>query len=305
MGERELKGAGRLSIVASPIGHLGDVTLRALRTLRDADAVVAEDSRRSRRLLQAHGIARPVLSLPAFDEARRLEPLLERLRRGEHLALLSDAGMPTVSDPGQRLVAAARAEGVTVEVLPGPSAVLAAVATSGLPAHPFRFLGFLPRKGGRRQRALRSIAADPGATVFFEAPGRLAATLRELGELLPASRRLAVCRELTKRFEQVEVGPATALVERFGGEVLGEVTVVVEASGDPFARGVEAATVDAAQDASRQQREAEVLRLAAERLAAGEGARAVARWLAQQLGCSRRGAYQRLMAQVEERNTDR
>ncbi len=288
-------GKGRLWVVASPIGNLRDVTLRALDVLREADLVVAEDTRRARILLGRHGIEAAVTSLPAFDEVRRIGPLLGRLRTGASVALLTDAGMPSVSDPGGRLVAAARSEGVAVEVLPGPSAVTAAVAASGLPALPFRFLGFLPRKGARRRRALASVAADPGASVFFEAPGRLVATLEDLAEVLSAERRLAVCRELTKRFEEVAVGSAEALRARFDGGVRGEVTVVVEATADPFGAGAGAAGPRQGEGASEAARKQAAMRAALDRLRTGERTRDVARALARELSCSRREAYQRLL----------
>ncbi len=286
---------GRLWVVASPIGNLQDVTLRALEALRAADLVVAEDTRRARVLLERHGVAVPLSSLPAFDERRRIPSLVARLRDGARVALLSDAGMPGLSDPGGRLVAAARAEGVTVEVLPGPSAVTTAVVASGLPILPFRFLGFLPRKGARRRRLLRAMAEDPGASVFFEAPGRLGATLVELAGVLPEERRLAVCRELTKRFEEVVVGTASELSARFAEGTRGEVTVVLEAVGDPFARTSDRDAANASGVREGVEAHEEAVRDAMERVASGTPLREASRSLAHRLACSRREAYQRLL----------
>ncbi len=206
--------AGCIAVVATPIGNLQDITLRALQTLRDCDAVVAEDSRRTRALLSAHGIRTRVLSLPAFAETRRIPDLLSRLDAGETLALCSDAGSPAVSDPGAQLVRAAREAGHRVVTVPGPSAVIAALAASGLDASAFTFLGFLPRGPAKLLRALQA-ALDAGHTlVFFESPLRLVKTLRLAAPIL-GERHVIVARELTKVHEHFHHGTAQQLLEEF------------------------------------------------------------------------------------------
>jgi len=225
---------GQLSVVGTPIGNLGDITQRALETLRTVSHVFAEDTRRTRALLTHFGIdGKKVLSLHAHSSERALEVALEVLESGHSAALVSDAGMPTVSDPGAELVRRARQAGIRVEVVPGPSAVTAAVALSGLVAGPFSFLGFLPRKGGQRREALRSIASSRMPTVVFESAQRLTDTLQDLAEACGTERRVAVCRELTKQFEEALVLPLSELLalER---QWRGEITLVVaEADGAP------------------------------------------------------------------------
>jgi len=225
---------GQLSVVGTPIGNLGDITQRALETLRTVSHVFAEDTRRTRALLTHFGIdGKKVLSLHAHSSERALEVALEVLESGHSAALVSDAGMPTVSDPGAELVRRARQAGIRVEVVPGPSAVTAAVALSGLVAGPFSFLGFLPRKGGQRREALRSIASSRMPTVVFESAQRLTDTLQDLAEACGTERRVAVCRELTKQFEEALVLPLLELLalER---QWRGEITLVVaEADGAP------------------------------------------------------------------------
>lgn len=225
---------GQLSVVGTPIGNLGDITQRALETLRTVSHVFAEDTRRTRALLTHFGIdGKKVLSLHAHSSERALEVALEVLESGHSAALVSDAGMPTVSDPGAELVRRARQAGIRVEVVPGPSAVTTAVALSGLVAGPFSFLGFLPRKGGQRREALRSIASSRMPTVVFESAQRLTDTLQDLAEACGTERRVAVCRELTKQFEEALVLPLLELLalER---QWRGEITLVVaEADGAP------------------------------------------------------------------------
>jgi 16S rRNA (cytidine1402-2'-O)-methyltransferase len=216
-----------LAVCATPIGNLEDVTLRVLAELRDADVVLCEDTRHTRVLLERHGLrdAR-LVSYHEHNEAARTAELLPRLEAGERMALVSDAGMPGVSDPGSRIVRAALDAGVPVTVLPGPSAVETALVASGLGGGPFRFLGFLPRGGA----ALASLWPEvPDVTVAFESPQRLPATLRSLAAAEPA-RPAAVCRELTKRFEEVVRGTASELAERFAEPPKGEITLVLGAS---------------------------------------------------------------------------
>lgn len=220
---------GTLHVVATPIGNLADITLRALETLQKADLVLAEDTRRTRILLDRHEIrARPV-SLHRHNEASRLEQALETLRSGGSVALVSDAGTPLVSDPGERLVAAAIAEGHRVESVPGASAVLAALASSGLVAVPFTFLGFAPRKPGALRRWIEPYLGRPETLVLFESPRRLGDTLRGLADVL-GERRACVARELTKLHEELVRDSLSELAERYAGdaEVRGEITIVVE-----------------------------------------------------------------------------
>jgi 16S rRNA (cytidine1402-2'-O)-methyltransferase len=237
---------GRLVVCPTPIGNLEDVTLRVLAALREADVVACEDTRRTRTLLDRYGVSAPLVSYREHNEERRAAELVERMRAGEVVALVSDAGMPLISDPGYVLVRACVAAGLAVEVLPGPSAALAALVASALPADRWRFAGFLPRRRGE----LRSVLAEPGGTlVAFESPRRLPATLAVLADLDPG-RPVAVCRELTKVHEEVVRGTATELAERYrDAPPRGEVVLVVGAAperggggggGEPSAEAVDA-----------------------------------------------------------------
>jgi len=219
-----------LSVCATPIGNLEDVTLRVLRELAEADLVLCEDTRHTRKLLERHGIKARLLSYHRHNEAQRTGQLLPRLQAGERIALVSDSGLPAISDPGARLVAAALEAGVPVTVLPGPSAVETALAASGLVADRYQFLGYLPRGEGALTALAEELSTWPWATVAFESPQRLGASLRVLARLIP-DRQAAVCRELTKRFEEVARGSLAELAERFGGEVKGEVTLVLGPGG--------------------------------------------------------------------------
>jgi 16S rRNA (cytidine1402-2'-O)-methyltransferase len=221
---------GTLYVVATPIGNLEDVTLRALRVLSEADEVLVEDTRRTRVLLERHGVTARTRSLHAHNEARRTEETLARLAEGGDVALVSDAGTPLVSDPGHRLVAAASAAGHRVVPVPGASAALAAVVASGLPEGPFTVLGFLPRKRGARDRLLASYRGRPETLVLFESPRRVADTLRAVARVL-GERPACVARELTKVHEQLVRGTPTELAERHAEGVRGEVTVVVAGAG--------------------------------------------------------------------------
>lgn len=282
--------AGRLSIVATPIGNLEDITLRALRTLREADLVLAEDTRRTRVLLQQHGMSKKLWSYHAHSGPRETEKVLEQLEAGLQVALVTDAGTPLVSDPGAELVREARDRGYTVEALPGPSAVLSALTVAGLAFDSFRFVGFLPRSGKRRREALAELAKDRAATVFFESPQRLAATLTDLTALLAADRQLAVCRELTKLHEEVVRGTASELARRFAEGARGEVTLVV--SGAP-----KTLEVDPEAEAGLDARITELL-------AAGESARDVVRALASETSLSKHDLYARVLAQRGEREDE-
>jgi 16S rRNA (cytidine1402-2'-O)-methyltransferase len=215
-----------LAICATPIGNLDDVTLRVLAELRAADLVLCEDTRRTRILLTRHGIDARLESHHRHNEAARTPRVLERLRVGERVALVSDAGLPGVNDPGARLIAAAVAAGVEMTVLPGASAVETALVASGLAADRYQFVGYLPRRGGELRALATKLGGWPGAVVAFESPRRLPASLRVLAEVLPG-RRAAVCRELTKRFEEVVRGSLEELAERFAEAPRGEITLVL------------------------------------------------------------------------------
>ncbi len=221
-----------LAVCATPIGNLEDVTLRVLRELAEADVVLCEDTRHTKGLLQRHGIQAKLLSYHRHNEATRTAELLPRLEAGERLALVSDAGLPGVNDPGARLIEAALAAGVPVTVLPGPSAVETALVASGLAGERFQFLGYLPRGQKALGTLWEELSAWPHPAVAFESPQRLPATLRSLAAVLP-ERRVAVCRELTKRFEEVVRGSARELAGRFAEAPKGEVTLVVGGATEP------------------------------------------------------------------------
>ncbi|MEO5609843.1 MAG: 16S rRNA (cytidine(1402)-2'-O)-methyltransferase [Ornithinibacter sp.] len=221
--------AGVLVLAATPIGDPRDAAPRLADELRGADVVAAEDTRRLRRLCQALDVRTSgrVLSFHEHNEGERTPDLVELLLAGQRVVVVTDAGMPSVSDPGYRLVAAAVQADVRVTCVPGPSAVLMALAVSGLPVDRFCFEGFLPRKGGERATALAGLAAEPRTMVFFEAPHRLARTLTTMAEVLGAERPAAVCRELTKTYEEVRRGPLAELAQWAQEGVRGEITVVV------------------------------------------------------------------------------
>jgi 16S rRNA (cytidine1402-2'-O)-methyltransferase len=226
-----------LAICATPIGNLDDVTLRVLEELRAADRVLCEDTRRTGILLDRHGIAARVESYHRHNEAAKTPRVLERLRGGERIALVSDAGLPGVNDPGARLIAAAVGAGLEVTVLPGASAVETALVASGLGADRYQFVGYLPRRAGELRAFAESLASWPGAVVAFESPRRLPGSLRLLAEISP-DRRAAVCRELTKRYEEVVRGSLEELAARFCEPPRGEVTLVlgpIELSGEVLA----------------------------------------------------------------------
>ncbi|WP_406051455.1 16S rRNA (cytidine(1402)-2'-O)-methyltransferase [Kribbella sp. NBC_00889] len=225
---------GRLVLAGTPIGDGLDASPRLGRVLGEADVVAAEDTRRLRRLTSELGIviAGRVVSYFEGNERERTPELLEALTSGQTVVVVTDAGMPSVSDPGYRLVAAAIDADVAVTAVPGPSAVLTALALSGLPVDRFTFEGFLPRKPGERARRLADLADEPRTMVFFEAPHRLTASLEAMAEAFGADRRTAVCRELTKTYEEVKRGPLDELVTWSKDGVRGEITVVVSGA-DP------------------------------------------------------------------------
>ena len=201
-----------LYLVATPIGNLEDITLRALRVLRECDVVAAEDTRHSGQLLKHFGISKALLSYFQFNEARRSEEILERLARGEKVALVTDAGSPGISDPGERVVKAAVAAGFRVEAVVGPCAVIGALTASGLPADEFHFVGFLPHKSGQRRNRLESMKTVPGTLILYESPYRVEKLLGELNEVFPG-RDVVLARELTKKFEEFLRGKPAELLQ--------------------------------------------------------------------------------------------
>ena len=236
-----------LAICATPIGNLEDVTLRVLVELREADLVLAEDTRHTRGLLDRYGIAARLVSYHEHNEAARVAEVLPRVLAGERVALVSDAGLPGISDPGGRLVRAALAAGASVTVLPGPSAVETALVASGLVSERYAFVGYLPRR--ESERAALWVELEPWSwpIVAFESPRRLGASLRSLAGRWP-EREVAVCRELTKQFEEIKRGTASELADRFSAPPRGEITLVVgpgAASADP---GLAADAVQAVAD---------------------------------------------------------
>ena len=271
-----------LTLVATPIGNLGDLSPRALAALKDADAVLCEDSRVTGGLLARQGIAATMIPLHEHNEAAQAPRLVERMRAGECFALVSDAGTPLVSDPGYRLVRAAIAAGVTISAVPGPNAAVMALSLSGLPPHPFLFLGFLPAKAGPRAAELARLrqverAGLSASLVFYEAPHRLAEALAAMAQALGADRPAAVARELTKRFEEVRRGTLGDLAAHYAtAEARGEICIVAGPAPEEAAAGAE--DLDAA------------LRAA---LAAGLSLRDAAASVAEATGLKRRDVYRR------------
>jgi len=277
---------GVLVLAGTPIGELRDAPPRLAAELEGADVVAAEDTRRLRRLVTGLGIRLrgEVVSYHEHNEATRTADLVQRLRGGARVVLVTDAGMPSVSDPGFRLVSEAAAAGVRVTAVPGPSAVLTALAVSGLPVDRFCFEGFPPRKAGERGRMLSALATEARTMVFFEAPHRLGATLSAMALAFGDTRAAAVCRELTKTYEEVRRGPLRELVAwAEAGEVLGEITVVV-AGADPATSAVSA---DRA------------LAMVRERVAGGARTKDACREVAARTGGSARALYD---AAVRDRN---
>jgi 16S rRNA (cytidine1402-2'-O)-methyltransferase len=275
--------SGLLYIVATPIGNLGDLTLRAIDTLRAVDRVAAEDTRRARGLLSHLGITgKPLDRLDANASEGDVARMVGLLSEGASVALVTDAGTPVVSDPGTALVAAAARAGVRVVPIPGASAVMAALAASGLADGPFRFIGFLPRSGDERREAIAKLAADADTVILFESPARIGATLCDLARAMP-SREAALGRELTKMHEEILRGPLAELALREKDrEWLGEITLVL----GPFSgAGVAAGPSDEELD-----------RRIDEELSRGRRAKDIAEALAVETGRPRRGIYQRVLA---------
>jgi 16S rRNA (cytidine1402-2'-O)-methyltransferase len=272
---------GTLYVVATPLGNLGDLTVRAAEVLRRVPVVAAEDTRRTRTLLTHIGANPSLISFHAHSRERRLDALLEILAEGRDVALVSDAGTPVVSDPGADLVAAAREAGIAVVPVPGPSAVATALSVSGLGGDRYLFLGFVPRKGAERQRLLQRAASEEWSVVFFEAPGRVAELLEDLAGLAGPARRATVARELTKLHEEVRSGSLADLALYYSRtEPRGEITVVLEGTGAPLAP---------------PDRTEEATALAAALLADGVTRKEAARRLSAELGLARNDAYRLVM----------
>jgi len=270
-----------LYVVATPLGNLADLSARAADLLRTVPVVAAEDTRRTRGLLTHLGVAPQLLSYHAHSEDRRLATLLEILRGGRDVALVSDAGTPVVSDPGTELVAAVRAAGITVVPIPGPSAVATALSAAGLRGDRYLFLGFLPRKGGERARLLARAAEEEWSVVLFEAPARLVDLLEDLAKMAGGGRRAVVARELTKLHEEIRSGTLDELGRYYSEHPpRGELTLVLEGAGTP------AEPPDRTEDAVAQ---------ATQLLADGLTRKEVVRRLSESLGLSRNDAYRLVM----------
>ena len=275
--------AGRLYMLSTPIGHLGDFSFRGLEVLRAAAVVAAEDTRRTRRLLAHYRVAPALVSLHAHSRPAVLERLLDRVEAGEDVAYVTDAGTPGVADPGAALAARAHERGLTVIPVPGPAAVLAALAATGFPADRFVFAGFLPRRGEARRALLARVAAEPWTSVCYEAPLRTVALLEDLAAACGADRPAAVARELTKVHEEIRCGTAGALAQYYREHPpRGEVTVVV--GGAPRASAA----------AGPAEAPAAAGELVAALRAAGAPPGAIAKELARRLGISRHDAYRLL-----------
>ena len=218
-------------MVATPIGNLEDITLRAIKTLRGVDLIAAEDTRRTRTLLSRYRIKAPTVSFFEGNEGWRTAELLNELRGGKRIALLCDAGTPTISDPGYRLVRGAREAGIPVVPIPGPTALIAALSASGLPTDSFSFFGFLPPKGAKRRRRLEEVAQSRGTVILYESPRRLIKTLEDLLEYC-GDRQVVIARELTKVHEEFVRGSIKELIEELKGRTIrGEITIVMEGLG--------------------------------------------------------------------------
>jgi 16S rRNA (cytidine1402-2'-O)-methyltransferase len=225
---QEAMQPGTLYVVATPIGHLEDITLRALRVLGSVDMIAAEDTRHTRKLLTHHGISRPLVSFHAHNEQRQGGRLLAWLQAGRSIALVTDAGTPGISDPGYALLQALIPHGIPIVPIPGPAAAITALCIAGLPTDRFVFEGFLPAKGGRRRQRLEALRDEPRTIVLYESPYRLVRLLQDIVACLGPERRVVITRELTKHFEEVQRGTASVLLDMFQARtVRGECTVLI------------------------------------------------------------------------------
>lgn len=268
---------GRLVVCGTPIGNLADMSDRLRSALREADVIYAEDTRRTAKLLEEVGAATPMRSMFEGNEAKRAEELIGSLEEGKTVVLVTDAGMPAISDPGARAVARAHAEGYSVSVVPGPSSVTSALAVSGFGGDRFVFEGFLPRQGGDRSARLETIATEVRPVVIFASPRRLGADLKDLASALGGRRLIAITRELTKIHEEVWVGTLGEAVQRWTGDVRGEITLVVEGGEPP------------------QMSESDAVALARVLITEGASLSDAARRASEESGISRRSIYQVLL----------
>ncbi|MBK8170108.1 MAG: 16S rRNA (cytidine(1402)-2'-O)-methyltransferase [Sandaracinaceae bacterium] len=291
MSDTAAQPSGILYVVGTPIGNLEDITLRALRILREVDAILAEDTRHTKKLCERHTIGTRLRAYHAHSNDSLTEKIVGELKAGARLALVSDAGSPLISDPGASLVAACVAAGVRVESIPGASAVISAVTVAGLRSDSFRFVGFLPRSGSSRKEALEHIRRDTITTVFFESPQRLLATLRDLEALLGPARRIAVCRELTKAYEEVVRGIPAEVAAHFADGARGEIAIVVEGLDESEALYAAKPVID---DKAIVQR---IHSLAAE----GTSKRDIAKMFVDEYALSKNDAYARVLGALDER----
>ena len=278
-------GAGTLYVVATPIGNLSDITYRAVETLKQVACIAAEDTRVTQKLLNRYEISTPLVSYREQNAEQAVPALVARLQNGEDVALVSDAGTPSISDPGTELVGAAHEAGIRVSPIPGPSAMSAAVSASALPGDGVRFLGFLPRKGKERRERIRTIAQDPSCTVLYESPHRLRDTLTDLYKECGV-RQAVVFRELTKIHEEILKGTLEELAARFAGEVRGEVTLIIEGN---------QSTTQVEMDDDK------LSSLIRDELAQGRSAKDIAATLSTALGIRKKKIYDMTVALVKER----
>jgi 16S rRNA (cytidine1402-2'-O)-methyltransferase len=272
-------GKGTLYIVATPLGNLEDITLRAIRVLKEASVIACEDTRRTVKLLNRYEIRTPMFIFHDYNKLRAGAVLMRRLKEGESVALVSDAGTPAISDPGYELVREAIASGVPVEVVPGPSALISALVVSGLPTDHFAFEGFLPNRKEKRKKALQALAGETRTMIFYESPQRVGAFLAEAAEIL-GERRGCLVRELTKIHEEILRGTLAELAEEIArrGTVLGEVTLVVAGAQKTVEMSVEEIVRAALEDASGSSRD-------------------LAREISERTGLSRKEVYAEILRQ--------
>ena len=281
--------AGNLYVVGTPIGNPEDVTLRALRVLKEADLIAAEDTRRARKLLSRYDIHTPTTSYHEYNKRSKTPQLIMKMKQGKKVAVVSDAGMPGISDPGHDLIASALQEQIEVIAVPGPSSIITALLLSGLPTGKFLFAGFPPRKRGGRTRYIEKALAHEGTSIVFEAPGRLLSLLEEIARLAP-TRRIAVARELTKKFEQIVRGTAQEVADHFREQkARGECVIVMEGSTEPLERSRGDTKPNANQLVDRLMREEGMSKKDAMRKAASK------------LGVSRREVYKMLLERSPEK----
>ena len=287
--ENQKSSTGSLYLVATPIGNLEDITLRALRILKEADLIACEDTRHTAKLLARYGITTPRKSYHEFNEESRVPGLIQLLNEGKSIALVGDAGTPLISDPGYKIVSACRKEGIAVIPVPGASAAVAALAASGLPSDSFFFAGFLPSRAAARRRRLEELAGIPATLIFYEAPHRLLASLKDMAAVL-GSRRAALAREITKIHEEFLCGTLDEILDtlRARAEIRGEITLIIE-SGEAGHAKTDAPVFPE----SIREHLAEEMRKSG--LSRNEALKAVAR----ARGVSRRDAYQLLQGELD------